>query len=51
MMLKELFDSGKFIVTSEVARQKDDISEIKEEAEHLRGKVDAINVTDSRAQL
>lgn len=52
MMLKELFDSGKFVITSEVAPPKGiDISEMKEELEHLRGKVDAINVTDLQSSV
>jgi len=52
MMLKELFDSGKFLITSEVAPAKGtDISELKEEAEHLRGRVDAINVTDQQSSV
>jgi len=52
MMLKELFDSGKFAVTSEVAPPKGtDISELKEGAEHLKGRVDAVNVTDLQSSV
>jgi len=52
MMLKELFGSGKFAVTSEVAPPKGtDISELKEGAEYLRGRVNAINVTDLQSSV
>jgi 5,10-methylenetetrahydrofolate reductase len=47
MTLKEIFDSGKFAVTSEIGPPKGvDISEMMEGAEHFRDRVDAINVTD-----
>ncbi|MFQ6040164.1 MAG: methylenetetrahydrofolate reductase [Candidatus Poribacteria bacterium] len=47
MTLKEIFDSGKFAVTSEVGPPKGvDISEMMEGAEYFRDRVDAINVTD-----
>jgi methylenetetrahydrofolate reductase (NADPH) len=52
MMLKELFDSGKFVVTSEVAPPKGiDMSGLKEDAEHLRNRVDAVNVTDLQSSV
>lgn len=52
MMLKELLDSGKFVVTSEVAPPKGtDVSELEEGAEYLRGRVDAINVTDLQSSV
>ena len=52
MMLKDLFGSGKFAITSEVAPPKGtDVSELKEGAEHLRGRVDAINVTDLQSSV
>lgn len=52
MILKELFDSGKFVITSEVAPPKGtDISEMKAEVEYLKGKVDAINVTDLQSSV
>ncbi len=47
MTLQELFDSGRFVVTSEIGPPKGtDIEIMMEDAEHLRGKADAINVTD-----
>ena len=52
MMLKELFDSGKFVVTSEVAPPKGtDMTGLKANAEHLRGRVDAVNVTDLQSSV
>jgi 5,10-methylenetetrahydrofolate reductase len=52
MMLRNLFDSGKFVITSEVAPPKGtDMEGLKEDAEHLRGKVDAINVTDLQSSV
>lgn len=52
MMLKELFDSGKFVITSEVAPPKGtDMAGLKEDAEHLRGRVDAVNVTDLQSSV
>lgn len=52
MMLKELFDSGKFVITSEVAPPKGtDMEGLKEGAEHLRNRVDAINVTDLQSSV
>lgn len=51
-MLKELFDSGKFVVTSEVGPPKGtDVSEMMEGVEQLRGRVDAINVTDLQSSM
>lgn len=52
MKLSELFASGKFVVTSEIGPPKGvDIHEAMEEAEHLKGKVDGINVTDLQSSV
>jgi 5,10-methylenetetrahydrofolate reductase len=52
MELKELFAKGKFVVTSEVGPPKGwQIEKTLEEAEILRGKVDAINVTDNQSSV
>jgi methylenetetrahydrofolate reductase (NADPH) len=48
----EVFESGKFAVTSEVGPPKGvDIERMMEEAEIVRGKVDAINVTDQQSSV
>lgn len=52
MKLLELFESGKFVVTSEVGPPKGvDVEAMLEDAELLRGKVDAINVTDQQSSV
>jgi len=52
MKLLEIFESGKFAVTSEVGPPKGvDIEVMLEDAELLRGKVDAINVTDQQSSV
>ncbi len=52
MKLLELFQSGKFVVTSEVGPPKGvDIEAMLEEAELLRNKVDALNVTDQQSSV
>ncbi|MCD5397605.1 methylenetetrahydrofolate reductase [candidate division NPL-UPA2 bacterium] len=52
MKLKEAFDSGKFAITSEVAPPKGtDVSRLLEEAEVLKGRVTAINVTDLQSSV
>lgn len=52
MKLSELFDSGKFVVTSEVAPPKGvDLAEMLENAEMLRARVDAINITDQQSSV
>lgn len=52
MTLLEVFESGKFAVTSEVGPPKGvDIETMLEEAELLRGRVDAINVTDQQSSV
>lgn len=49
MNLREKLKSGKFIVTGEAAPQKGvDTNHIIEVCQHLRGHVDAINVTDNQ---
>jgi len=52
MKLLEIFKSGKFAVTSEIGPPKGvDIEEMLNDAELLRGKVDAINVTDQQSSV
>ena len=52
MSFKSALDSGKFVITSEVGPLKGtDISELEEVAELLRGKVDAINITDQQSAV
>jgi len=50
MSLKEAFETGKFVITCEVAPPKGvDMHHVLEEAELLRGRVAGINVTDLQA--
>ena len=52
MKLSELFKEGKFVVTAEVAPPKGvDVSEMLKNAEYLRGKVHAVNVTDQQSSV
>jgi len=52
MTLREALESGRFAVTSEVGPPKGiDIAEMLHSAELLRGRVDAINVTDNQAAV
>ncbi|OGS21453.1 MAG: 5,10-methylenetetrahydrofolate reductase [Elusimicrobia bacterium RIFOXYA2_FULL_39_19] len=52
MKLKELFNSGKFVLTSEVGPPKGwNIDKTIHEAESLKGIVDAINVTDNQSSV
>jgi 5,10-methylenetetrahydrofolate reductase len=52
MKLLEIFDSGEFVVTSEVGPPKGvDIEEMLKDAELLRGRVHAINVTDQQSSV
>jgi len=52
MKLTELFSQGKFVVTAEVGPPKGvDVQEMLADAELLRGKVDAINVTDQQSAV
>ena len=50
--LEEAFKSGKFVVTAEVGPPKGvNIETMLEDAETLRGKVEAINVTDQQSSV
>lgn len=50
--LKQAFESGKFVVTAEAGPLKGtDITELKEVASVLKGKVDAVNVTDQQSSI
>jgi methylenetetrahydrofolate reductase (NADPH) len=52
MGLREAFESGKFVVTAEVGPLKGtDVTEIKEVAHLLKGKVDGTNVTDQQSAV
>jgi len=52
MSLREAIESGRFAVTSEVGPPKGiDITEMLASAELLRGRVDALNVTDNQAAV
>jgi len=52
MSLREAFKNGKFVVTAEAGPAKGtDITEFLENAELLKGKVDAVNVTDQQSAV
>ncbi len=52
MSLKSVIESGKFVVTAEVGPLKGtDTTEITEVADLLRGRIDAINVTDQQSSV
>lgn len=52
MSLKEKLASGKFVVTTEVGPPKGvDIQEMKENAEILKARVDAVNLTDQQSSV
>lgn len=52
MSFKSALDSGKFVVTAEVGPPKGtDIKEMLHHAEILKGKLDAINVTDNQSAV
>ena len=52
MNFKEALDSGKFVVTAEVGPPKGtDIKEMLYNAEALKGKLDAVNVTDNQSAV
>jgi len=52
MNLREALKSGKFVVTAEVGPPKGiDVSEFLENAELLKGRVDAVNVTDQQSAV
>ena len=50
--MKDALNSGKFVVTAEVAPPKGvDVTEMLENAELLRSRVDALNVTDQQSSV
>ncbi len=52
MSLKSQLEARKFVVTAEVGPLKGtDTTEIKEVAELLQGRVDAVNVTDQQSSV
>lgn len=52
MSFKELLNSGKFVVTAEVGPPKGtDIHEMLHHLEVLKGKIDAVNVTDNQSAV
>jgi len=52
MSLREALRSGKFVVTAEIGPAKGvDVTEFLENAELLRGKVDAVNITDQQSAV
>ena len=52
MSLQSKLESGKFAITCEVGPLKGtDITEIEENIEILKGKVDAANVTDQQSSV
>jgi 5,10-methylenetetrahydrofolate reductase len=52
MSLREAVASGRFVVTSEVGPPKGmDVAEMLETADMLRGRMDALNVTDNQAAV
>jgi methylenetetrahydrofolate reductase (NADPH) len=51
-LLREKLQKGEFVITSEIGPPKGvDIRECLEEAEHLRGRVAAVNVTDNQSAV
>src|SRR3989338_7876560 len=52
MSFKDILNSGKFVVTAEVGPPKGtDIKEMLHHAEMLKGKLDAVNVTDNQSAV
>jgi methylenetetrahydrofolate reductase (NADPH) len=52
MKLTDRFESGEFVVTSEIGPPKGvDIAKMLEEAELMRGRVHAINITDQQSSV
>jgi methylenetetrahydrofolate reductase (NADPH) len=50
--LKQAFDAGKFVITAEAGPLKGtELTELKEVVEILKGKVDAVNVTDQQSSV
>ena len=52
MSLRDKLASGKFVVTTEVGPPKGvDIEEMEKNAELLKGKIDAANITDQQSSV
>lgn len=52
MSLRDILNSGKFVVTAEVGPPKGtDIKEMKHHMELLKGKVDVVNITDNQSAV
>lgn len=52
MSLRDLLNSGKFVVTAEVGPPKGtDIKEMRHHMELLKGKVDVVNITDNQSAV
>ncbi len=52
MKVSELFESGKFVVSSEIGPPKGvDVTGMMEDAELLKDRVDAINITDQQSSV
>ncbi len=52
MSFRDILNSGKFVVTAEVGPPKGtDIKEMIHHMEILKGKVDAVNVTDNQSAV
>jgi len=52
MSLREKLASGKFVITSEIGPPKGvDIEEMKKNAELLKGRIDAANITDQQSSV
>lgn len=50
--LKQAFESGKFVITAEAGPLKGtDITELEEVSKALKGRVDAVNVTDQQSSV
>jgi methylenetetrahydrofolate reductase (NADPH) len=50
--LEKILEKGAFVVTGELGPPKgNDVAVIKRKAEYLRGKVDAVNVTDNQTSI
>ena len=50
--IEKLFAKGEFVVTGECGPPKgNDVSVVKKKAEHLKGVVDAVNVTDNQTAI
>jgi methylenetetrahydrofolate reductase (NADPH) len=50
--LEKMLEKGAFVVTGELGPPKgNDVAVIKRKAEYLRGKVDAVNVTDNQTSI